>query len=83
MSMTPENIADAVVHALDRRRSITDLQHEEHHHFVQVLIRREEARTAFWVEMRQHVAKAGVLAMASVLVYALWLLLRQKLGLGI
>lgn len=78
--MTPQTIAEAVVAALDERRAITDQQHEEHHQFVQVLIRREQERTAFWIEMRNHVAKAGALALVTATFYALWLLLKHKLG---
>lgn len=74
-----QEITQAVLDALDRRREISEAQHIEDHNFIRNLIHREERRGDFWRDLHSHVLKWGALSLLSVLGYALWIYIRQQI----
>lgn len=80
MSSSAQEVADAVVAALDARRNVTDEEHAKHHLYIDLLIKREERRTEFWHELGRHVAKWGAISVLTAVFYGLWLVLQMKLG---
>lgn len=75
-----QEIAEAVVAALDSRRAVTEEEHARHHAYLETLIERERKREEFWQDLGKHVAKWGAISVLSAAFYGLWLLLKTKLG---
>jgi hypothetical protein len=60
-----EVVETAVGAALDGRRRIDPETHNEHHEFVQMLIRRQRQREALWAHVRKHVIGWAVVAVIT------------------
>lgn len=68
-----ELFARKLAETLQQARSVSDSEHYDHHRWITMQIRKEEARAKFWEEMIKHVARWGILAVVSSTFLALWL----------
>lgn len=80
MSMTEEEqnrfaekLTMAMTTALQAARSVSDSIHYDHHQWLAAKIMREKEMLQLWKELRAHLAKWGMLGIASGLVYAIYL----------
>jgi len=62
--MTPDDVATAVGKELDRRRG-QEIEHKEHHAFVQKMIEREERKQEMWEKIKAQVLGWGVIALVG------------------
>lgn len=60
-----QRIADAVVKALHEHRRLPDDAHDEHHAFVEMLIKREARRVELWQKFRSSFVGAVAVALVS------------------
>lgn len=68
-----EAMAIAMARALQASRSVSDSEHFDHHRWISIKIKREEEMLKFWSDMRAHLAKWGMVGVASGVLYALYL----------
>lgn len=71
-SKDKEDFQELVHKIFDERRSIDEVTHLKQHEWITVQMEAAEKRKEFYAAMRIHLAKWGMLAVASWVFYALW-----------
>lgn len=82
MSLTKEDIEQisiAVIMAMEAKRKIPDMQHQEDHEFLKVLRTREENKEKLYNAVITHVSKVGALGILTGALWCVWLVFKQKL----
>lgn len=74
-----ERLSLSFARALQQARSVSDSEHYDHHIWVSQRIQHEKSMTRFWEDMRDHLAKWGMVGAVSCIGYALWLWLKQEI----
>jgi len=75
-----EDFRDLVHEIFDKRRSIDDTTHAEDHAYIAICRKNVQKRKEFWEAMRVHLAKWGMLGVASWVFYALWHYFKHNLN---
>lgn len=78
-----EEIAEAVVGALERSRSISDETHHHHHDYIDALINRDTKRAEMYDQIKVHVAKFGALGIFGAVAMAVWHYFTEMINNGI
>ena len=77
-----EEIAAAVVSALDKSRKISPGTHERHHDYVEALVIRDMKRADMYNQIKLHVAKFGALGILGAIGIACWHYFTEMLNNG-
>jgi hypothetical protein len=72
-----KEIADMVVAALQRSRTISEHDHAKHHRFVDSLIEREKRKSEIWEQVKIATAKTGAIAIFGAVLTLIGLGLRE------
>jgi hypothetical protein len=64
---------------LDKRRSIDEKRHANHHAFIETLIEREKRAAERWEAVKTHIAKWGAVGVLSGCLLGLWFYLQHKI----
>ena len=68
--------------SFSNRRDIDEVTHIEHHKWTKAKIQKEKEMAEFWAAMRTHLAKWGMLGVASWIFYALWYYFKHSINGG-
>lgn len=85
MSVTAEDvdlIVNAVLHALDQRRNMSNESHDEDHRLIRQIAAERKERAILYRAMRETVAKWGLLGVLAALCTIVWFFITHAIVTG-